>query len=473
MSGKRSGLIRFVGIVVAVLVVGAIAGVVMNTGDNKNVQISAQFKDAFPMQIGNEVKIAGVAVGSISDIRLDNGMAKVVMDVKTEVLPLHTDAKATITTQDLLGERYIALDRGSAGAPLMGQPAEIPTPQTNRDVDLQEVLNSVDTPTSVALAGMISTTGQGLHGNGEKTASAISALQPALHQTDQLVGILNQQNALLNRLVDNASPVAAAVAADKGQRLDHLVGSTTQTLSVVASRQQALRDTLAQLPSSIASARRTLAQVAGVSDPTANTLESIRPTTDDLKDISGELRRFSDAADPALASLPPVLDKAQRLLDEARPVAEQLHHVGGDLRGVSDGANGLVINALDLRFSNLMELLKGWTLATSDYDSVSHYFKAILPNTPKTVGQLGAGPVPNAPVAPVPSVPLPVGPPKPRFDELGKPLTPPNSAERPGDPDTSSSGQGAHGGPAKKDGATGLTPGQENNMMDQLLGGGH
>ncbi|MDT7583788.1 MAG: phospholipid/cholesterol/gamma-HCH transport system substrate-binding protein [Pseudonocardiales bacterium] len=464
MSRKRSVLFRVVTFGVVLLVGVAVASVAANSGNNTDVTVMADFKDAFPMQVGNEVKIAGVAVGTISDIRLDNGLAQVVMDVKSEVLPLHTDAKATITTQDLLGERYIALDRGSAAAPQLGQPAVIPAPQTNRDVDLQEVLNSVDTPTSVALAGLISTTGQGLHGNGAKTASAISALQPALHQTDQLVGILNQQNALLNRLVDNAAPVAAAVAADKGTRLDSLVGSTTQTLSVVAARQQALRDTLQQLPDSIASARATLAQVAGVSDPAANTLASIRPTTDNLKDISGELERFSDAADPALASLPPVLDRAQRLLDEARPVAENLGQHGGDLVGVADGAHGLVINAVDLRFSNLMELLKGWTLATTDYDSISHYFKAALVYSPKAAGQVGAGPVPNAPRMPVPSMPLPVGPPQPRYDQLGKPLTPPNSTERPGDPDGQSAGK-------PKDGATGLTPGQEDNMMTQLLGG--
>jgi phospholipid/cholesterol/gamma-HCH transport system substrate-binding protein len=466
MSKKRSVLFKVVGGVVAALVVVALVSVVTHSGDNKSVTVSAEFKDAFPMQVGNEVKIAGVAVGTISAIQLDQGLAKVVMDVKSEVLPLHTDATATITTQDLLGERYIALDRGSASTPLLSQPAVIAAPQTNRDVDLQEVLNSVDTPTSVALAGLISTTGAGLHGNGAKAASAISALQPALHQTDQLVGILNQQNALLNRLVDNAQPVADAVAADKGQRLDSLVGSTTQTLTVIAARQQALRDTLNQLPDSIASARRTLAQVAGVSDPTANTLESIRPTTDNLRDISGELERFSDAADPALASLPPVLDKAKDLLDEARPVADELHRSGGDFKDVADGAHGLVVNAVDLRFSNLMELLKGWTLATTDYDSISHYFKAALVYSPKAAGQVAVGPVPNAPRMPVPSMPLPVGPPKPRYDQLGKPLTPPNSTERPGDANGQSAGK-------PKDGATGLTPGQENNMMDQLMGGGH
>jgi phospholipid/cholesterol/gamma-HCH transport system substrate-binding protein len=409
------------------------------------------------MQPGNVVKVAGVQVGTVSDITIDHGMAKVVMSVDREALPLHADATAKITLESLLGERYVALDRGTPKAPLLGEPANIPGAQTNRDVDLQEVLNAADTPTSVALAGLITTTGQGLHGNGAKFASAISALEPALHQTDQLVGILNQQNAQLNRLVEDAAPVANAVAADQGQRLDKMVGSTTETLSVVAARQQALRDTLQQLPGSLASARRTLAQLAGVADPTADTLAAIRPTTDNLKDISGELRRFSDAADPALASLPPVLDRAQELLDQARPVAESLRGASTNLRGTSDGLHGLVSNFLDLRFSDLMELLKGWSLATADYDAISHYFKAEVVTDPKSDGELAAAPVPGVPPAPVPGgLPMP-SPLMPRLDQVGKPVTPPHSTERPK--------QGPNAG------ATGLTPNQEDSMMSQLLGG--
>jgi phospholipid/cholesterol/gamma-HCH transport system substrate-binding protein len=268
---------------------------------------------------------------------------------------------------------------------------------------------------------------------------------------------LNQQNAQLNHLVDDAAPVADAVAADKGKRLDSLVGSTTQTLSITAAQQQALRSTLQQLPSSLASARRTLAQLAGTADPAANTLADIRPTTDNLRDISGELRHFADAADPALGSLPPVLDRAKDLLDEARPVAENLRVSGGNLRGTSDGLHRLVGNFLDLRFTDVMELLKGWSLATSDYDSISHYFKANLVFDPKTSSSIVAGPIPGMTRTPIPGgLPMPA-PLQPRLDELGKPITPPGSTERPK--------QGPNAG------ATGLTPNQEDSMMGQLLGG--
>jgi len=59
-------------------------------------------------------------------------------------------------------------------------------------------------------------------------------------------------------------------------------------------------------------------------------------------------------------------------------------------------------------------------------------------------------------------MPLPVGPPQPRYDQLGKPLTPPNSTERPGDPTASR--------PASQGRSHRRTPGQEDNMMTQLLG---
>jgi phospholipid/cholesterol/gamma-HCH transport system substrate-binding protein len=111
-----------------------------------------------------------------------------------------------------------------------------------------------------------------------------------------------------------------------------------------------------------------------------------------------------------------------------------------------------------------MEFMKGWTLSTSDYDGISHYFRAVTPYSPKTLGETAAGPIPGAPKDPVPNLPLPKG---------GRtPL--PGSAH--GAPDEGSSlpqlPGSSNGAADQNDGATGLSPNQENSMMDQMLGGG-
>ncbi|WP_250285451.1 MlaD family protein, partial [Frankia sp. CiP1_Cm_nod2] len=410
MSAGGSGRRRPV-VIALVAAVALVAGIVVWTsGDDDAVEVTAMFDDASPLVPGNTVKASGVDVGTVQSISLAGGRARVRMKVDRSVLPLHKDVQVTITTQDLLGERFILLERGSPSAPVLPEPLVIPQTQTNRVVDLQDVLNAVDTPTASALGALLTSTGEGLKGQGKQAADAITALEPAMTQAKDLAAILDQQNELLTKLVDDAQPVANGLATDNGQSLDRLVGSATDTLATVAANRKALQDSLVRLPGTIASARGTLAQLAGVADPATRTLASLRPVTDDLSDITGELHRFADAADPALASLPPVLDRASTLLDEAAPLVKALRPATPDLLGVSVSARTLSEQALSLRLTNLMEFVKGWSMATSDYDAISHYFKAMLPLSPKVLGQTVGGLVPGLPDAPVPSLPLPAPP---------------------------------------------------------------
>lgn len=454
---RRNGVRALVALVcVGVASLSTVAATHKETGV---VTVTAVMADATPLRNGNIVRAAGVRVGSIESVTLDaQSHAEVKMTIDRDVLPLHKDATATLIPQDLLGERFVALDPGSASAPEMSEPYQIPITQSKNSVDLQSVVDMVDDPTGTSLAMMMTTLGEGVGKNPKETADAIAALKPAMTQTKELAQVLSDQNVLLSRLVKTAQPVAEAAATQRGASMDRLVGSATKTLQVTAQNRQQIQDTLQRLPDTLASAQRTLANVAGLAPPTTRTLEDLRPITDDLTDVSSELRRFSDAADPALSSLRPVLGKGKDLLDEVRPVVADLRDGGDGLRGVSSSYHRLADGALSLRLVDLMEFMKGWTLSTSDYDSLSHYFRAVTPYTPKLLGQTAAGPIPGAP-NPVPNLPLPRG---------GRTPIPGGGAENV-PKEGSALPQLPHG---TDHGATGLSPKQENSMMDQLLGGG-
>lgn len=446
MMGKRLAVATAV-----TVLAGSTLGVALQAGPAEDVSVTALFSDASALVPGNEVKAAGVTVGEIESIELDAGRARVVMTVDSSVLPLHRDAGATITDKDLLGERFIALRRGTPSSPLLGEPRVIPESQTDRVVDLQSILNAVDDPTGTALAALITTLGEGVSGQGPEIAAGIKALEPALRRADELGRTLGEHNELLAQLVSSAKPVAEAMAADRGEKLDRLVESTERTMAAVAAERKATRDALTRLPGTLASAQRMLARVADVTDDATPMLADMRPITNDLTDISAELHRFANAADPALASLEPVLERGRSLFDEAAPVVRALKPAGSDMVGVAEAGHTLTKQAFSGRLRNLMEFLRGWSLSTSQYDGLSHYFRAIVPLTPKAAGQSAAGPVPGAPDEPVPSLPLPRAP-----------LPPPLGSEgNKGTPDVADTG----------DGVTGLTEDQEDEMLGQLLGG--
>jgi phospholipid/cholesterol/gamma-HCH transport system substrate-binding protein len=448
-------------IAMVVLLLAVTAGVVSGNGNDATVRVVAVFHDASPLRQGNLVKVHGVQVGLIEAVRLVDGQAHVEMQVDRSVLPLHVDATAQIRPMTLIGERFVQLDAGSAGPELQGEPLTIPAERTSRATDLEDVLNTLDDPTSAALAALVTTLGEGVQGRGEDVAAALAAVQPALTQVDRLTGILAAQNDSLNRILDIGQLHTSAFADRDGATLDQLVGAAQQTLGAAAANKAAVNDALAALPSTLTSARRTLRELAGVADATTPVLESVRPVTDGLVQISGELNQFSDAADPALTSMPPLLKQLDAMLDEARPVVDALRPAASDLHSVAGSVRPIAERLLvhepgtPSSLENLMNGLANWAMATSGYDGVSHYFRAAAVVTPETARQMlaGFGP-PGLVPGQTPTLPGQVLP----GPTTGVPNVLPNVVPGPpaGDPGN----------------ATGLSQQQEQNLVGQLLGGG-
>jgi phospholipid/cholesterol/gamma-HCH transport system substrate-binding protein len=445
-TARAKGRATAVAVVALLGLGGAAFGAVTAQGTPPEQLVYAEFADASPLITGNTVKVSGVKVGEVRSISVREGKALVAMRItEASVLPLYEDASARIRPVSLLGERYVDLDRGSPPAPVRPPDRPIPAGQTGSAVDLQDVLDMMDQPTGTALAAMVTTLGEGVHGEGQNIDAAIQALAPALHRTDQLVGILNEQNELLTSLIDRVDPVAGALAADGGANLDRLLDSADLLLRTTAANRTALDASLQQLPSTLTDARRTLAQVAGVAEATTPALESVRPVTDDLTEISVELQRFADATDPALASLEPVLAEAERMLDEAAPLVRALRPAGPDLGAVAASARP-VVEQLSDNLDGVLDFIRFWAMTTNGYDGLSHYFRAYVVITPNSL----TGPVPGA-------------------AELHEPL--PDSVELPPLPQ----GGGLPGPPVlgqpESENPTGLTPEQEQGLVGQLLGG--
>jgi phospholipid/cholesterol/gamma-HCH transport system substrate-binding protein len=450
--------------------------------------LTAMFADSSPLVPGNKVQLDGIAVGTISSISLVNGLAEVKMDVDPSVLPLHAEATAQIQPVSLLGERFVALKQGTPSAPLMGSPAVIPVDRTSSSMDLDQLLSTLNDPTSTALAAMVTTLGEGVANQGGNVAQSIKALAPTLRQTDQLSTLLDQQNAVLDDLVVQAQKNATAFA----QPLDSLVGAAQQTLGTVAANRQAMNDTLVQLPSTLSTARGTLGRLGDAADHTTDVLSGVRPLTDRLKDTSKELHHFADAADPALDSLPDVLEKVNHMLDEARPVVDDLGPAADGLGGVSSSVHTLSDQlfthapGVPSQLENVMTGAANWAMATSGYDGLSHYFRAVVvAGVPSALFNTGAGLFPpigrTEPFNPVPKDPNPDSSPPgskalPFMPSLPNPDGPDNSSYSTpkGAPrsDDKSDPNGADSASADSDSASGMTPKQESDMFDQLLGGG-
>ena len=98
-----------------------------NTADvgvgGSGYELVAKFRKAEGIDVGGDVRIAGVKVGSVSSMTLDPAtyFAKVTFVIDRDV-KIPNESAAKITSASLLGDSYIAIDPG--GVDLMLEPGD-------------------------------------------------------------------------------------------------------------------------------------------------------------------------------------------------------------------------------------------------------------------------------------------------------------------------------------------------------------
>lgn len=100
-------------------------------------EVYAIFSDVGGLKAGSSVDIAGMEVGKVSSIVLEDYQAKVVMSVRKDI-KLQEDTIAAIKTRGLIGEKFLALTPGGSEKILTqgGQIREATPP-----VDFEELIS--------------------------------------------------------------------------------------------------------------------------------------------------------------------------------------------------------------------------------------------------------------------------------------------------------------------------------------------
>lgn len=128
------------GAIVLVVAVAFLAFAVAHSGRTagSGYTLQARFDNIAGLSVGGDVRIGGVKVGTVTDERIDpkTFMAVVTMTVRDNIR-LPKDTGASITSESLLGGKYISLSPGGDEADLKsGQTITI----TQSSVSLEELL---------------------------------------------------------------------------------------------------------------------------------------------------------------------------------------------------------------------------------------------------------------------------------------------------------------------------------------------
>ena len=85
----------------------------MEVFGDKGYEIQAIFSNSGGLKSGSSVVIAGVEVGRVKRVDLDDYQAKVVLNIPLNV-KIQEDAIASIKTKGLIGEKYVEITPGGA-----------------------------------------------------------------------------------------------------------------------------------------------------------------------------------------------------------------------------------------------------------------------------------------------------------------------------------------------------------------------
>ena len=85
----------------------------MEVFGDKGYEIQAIFSNSGGLKSGSSVVIAGVEVGRVKRVALDDYQAKVVLNIPLNV-KIQEDAIASIKTKGLIGEKYVEITPGGA-----------------------------------------------------------------------------------------------------------------------------------------------------------------------------------------------------------------------------------------------------------------------------------------------------------------------------------------------------------------------
>jgi phospholipid/cholesterol/gamma-HCH transport system substrate-binding protein len=296
--------------VAALLVAVVVVAIVLMQGGSGGYVVTARFDDASQLVKGNEVQVAGVAVGLVEDIRLtDDGGADVRMridDPQYSPLRQGTEAVVRLTSLSGVANRYVDLQLPGGPAQPIEDGGRIATEQTTSAVDLDQVLSMLDKRARTDLQGVIQGFGTQYAGRAKEANRGYLYLNPSLAASSRLFEELTYDQPALENFVTASSKLVTDIA-EKRDDVAGLVDRLAAFTGAVSHRRTELADAIGQLPPFLRRANSTFVNLRGAVDDLRPLVEESKPVTPKLRRFLGELRPLARDARPALRDLSAII----------------------------------------------------------------------------------------------------------------------------------------------------------------------
>jgi phospholipid/cholesterol/gamma-HCH transport system substrate-binding protein len=262
---------------------------------------------------GQAVTIAGITIGKVASVDLEDGHAVVGMDVEPKYLELiHPDATLLLRPKTNLNDMVVEVDPGDAKGHVEDG-ANFPLSRTEPNVNLDAFLATLDADTQQYLQLLVSGGAQGVGGRGRQLSGAFRRFQPFAHYVADLNRAVAKRRIALARVIHNFGLLTTELGR-RDAELERFVSGSGAALGNFANQQESLQEILVEFPATLSAAKEGL----------------------------GAATRFSTAARPALLglipqaqALKPGLEANQRLFEQTTvPIRDQIRPFTRQIRPV-------------------------------------------------------------------------------------------------------------------------------------------
>jgi phospholipid/cholesterol/gamma-HCH transport system substrate-binding protein len=246
---------------------------------------SAVFTDVSQLKSGDSVRVAGIRVGTVDDVRLgDDKKVSVRFSADRDVV-LTTGTRAQVRYMNLVGDRYLELVDGPGSTRVLPPGSQISEDRTAPALDLDLLLTGLKPV---------------IKGLNPKDINTLSA---------SLLDVLQGRGDTLQSLLSKTSSFSNALA-DKGQVIEQVIDSLDSLLGTLAKDGDKFSGAIDRL-------ERLLTQLSADREPIGDAIESLNNGTASLADLLTQARPPLAGTVSQLNRLAPLLDQDKDRIDSA------------------------------------------------------------------------------------------------------------------------------------------------------------
>ncbi len=301
--------------------------------------ITAEFSTAqavTPGQ-GQSVDIAGIEIGKVTSVDLEEGHAVVGMDIEPKYMELiHTDANFLLRPKTGLNDMIVEVDPGSGGKSIEDG-AHFTLTQTEPNTNLDAFLATLDADTRQYIQLLVAGGAQGIGGRGVQLSNAFRRFGPFVHYVAKLNKAVAARHVELANVIHNFGQLTTELGR-RDSEIRRFVTASDAALGDFASEQRAIQESLQEFPAALRAGNSALASSKRFSDVAFPALTGLIPQAQASKPA------FEATEQMFRQTTAPIRDQIRPFTREIRPVLTHANEASGPfnktVRGFGNALGG-------------------------------------------------------------------------------------------------------------------------------------